>query len=225
VNPTPTICPVCEAVLGPWERSRCSCSAAPRWVSAKEVLYAVACTTAQPLRIRDFTRLAEAQHGLLIRPASASVALSSDYRFCWAGQGLYGLYRHGPLPGSRNLEQAARIILVAAGVPLTAVALDFVLKRRGYRFHPVSLTNALSRSRHISWRPDDGQWQHPTGEQAELSLRKAIPVVLPRQREQWQLIRDRIHAEIHIALADRQKVLRDLSDLTRYGIDWDSDVG
>ena len=47
----------------------------------------------------------------------------------------------------------------------------------------------------------------------------------PITRQTRQLIRDRIHVEIHIALADRQKVLRDLSDLTRYGIDWDSDVG
>lgn len=37
----------------------------------------------------------------------ANTTLATDRRFCWAGQGIYGLYRHGPLPGPRNLEVRA----------------------------------------------------------------------------------------------------------------------
>jgi hypothetical protein len=112
VTTTPRFCPNCKQILGPWEQNPCSCSAARR-ASTREVLYAVACTTPQPVRIRDFTRLADTDHGLKLQPNTAAVALASDRRFCWAGQGLYGLYRHGPLPGARNLEQASRLLLVA----------------------------------------------------------------------------------------------------------------
>jgi hypothetical protein len=214
-------CPACNSILAPWEKGRCSCKDG-RWNSSKEVLYAVACTTKQPLYTRDFVRLADAEHGQVIQQSTAAVSLSSDPRFCWAGQGLYGLYRHGPLPGARNLEQASRLVLVTAGIPLTVIALDFILKRIGYRFNPASLYNALNRSRRITWRREDGQWEHPKGEAAELALRKSIPVVPSRQREQWHFLRDRLQAQIASALADRQKLLQDLSDLTRYGIDWDA---
>lgn len=218
-----TSCPACGATLGPWEHRRCGC-ATTRGVSTREVLYAAACTTSQPLRIGDFTRLAEAQFASPVQRGTAAVALSSDNRFCWAGQGLYGLYRHGPIPGARNLEQASRVVLVAARAPLTGAAIDFVLKQLGYRFHPGSLTNALNRSRHIRWRRADGHWQHPVGEDAERTLCRTIPVVPDRHPDLWEIVRDRLHAQVHGALQSRQGVIRGGSAPDRYGINWDTDT-
>jgi hypothetical protein len=128
----------------------------------------------------------------------------------------------GSLPGARNLEQASRLLLVATGTALTTAAIDFVLQKIGYRFHHASLSNALSRSAHIKWRRADGHWEHPTGDAAELALRKALKVVPPRHREQWCTIRDRLHEQVNATLEARQKVLHNMSDLRRYGIDWDS---
>ena len=135
----------CFAILSPWEPAdRCGC-AGPRRPSHPEVLYAVAASVPGPLRVQDFVRLADSQHEHRITRASANFTLA-DPRFCWAGQGTYGLYRHGPLPGPRSLEPAARLVLTAAGRPMTMEAIDYCLKALGYRYNSGSLRNAVNRS-------------------------------------------------------------------------------
>jgi hypothetical protein len=215
------ICQACGAVLAPWEKGRCACQG-PRWRSIREILYCISCTAAEPLHAHDFVRNAERDYGLPLSQPTAIAALAPDPRFCWAGRGVYGLYRHGPLPGPRNLEEATRVVLVAAGRRLTHDTVDFCLKRFGYRYNLASLRNAMARSAHILWL--DGQWDHRRGEAAELELRDDIRIVPPRQRASWNGLRARIGAQIEAAIADRNARLQALTDPRRFGIDWDPDL-
>jgi hypothetical protein len=70
---------------------------------------------------------------------SINVAISQDKRFCWAGQGLYGLARHGTIPGARSLAEAAYVVLMAAPHELHLEEVDFLLKQLNYRFNQDSL--------------------------------------------------------------------------------------
>lgn len=214
-----THCERCAAILSPWERvDRCGCTG-PRRFSHPEVLYAVAATTPGPLRVEDFVRLADSQYGHQITRASASATLV-DPRFCWAGQGIYGLYRHGPLPGPRSLEPAARLVLIAAGRPMTMATIDYCLKALGYRYNTGSLRNAVSASYNITYRWGDGLYDHPRGEAAELKLRRDIRVVPPRRRAAWETIRSRLAHSIEDALTVRASRLRDLENPDRFGLNW-----
>jgi hypothetical protein len=58
-----------------------------------------------------------------------NVALSQDKRFCWGGRALYGLARHGLIPGARSLAEAAYAVLLAAPHELYVEEVDFVLER------------------------------------------------------------------------------------------------
>jgi hypothetical protein len=70
-------------------------------------------------------------------------ALSHDKRFCWGGRGLYGLARHGLVPGVRTLAEAAYAVLVGAPRPLYVEEVDFVLEQLNYRFNADSLAHLL----------------------------------------------------------------------------------
>ena len=214
-------CTTCEAVLAPWEKGRCSCTG-PRSRTIREVLYSIACTAHQPLHARDFVRNAERDHGLHFNMATALVTLSTDFRFCWAGRGLYGLDRHGPLPGPRNLKEATRIVLLAAGTPLSHEAVDFCLKRLGYRYSLASLRQAVAKSAHIRW--EHGRWDHSRGEAAELELRNQIPIVPPRQPRPWNALHTEINASVTASIADLAARHGALTDPSRFGLDWDPDL-
>jgi hypothetical protein len=150
----------------------------------------------------------------------ALAALSPDRRFCWAGKGLYGLYRHGPLPGPRNLEEVARVVLVAAGEALNYEVVDFCLKQLGYRYSIASLRNSVSRSATISW-DWYGTWNHPRGADAEFTLRVQIPVVPLLQEAAWEWIRKRTAQQIAGSIAQRAERLRALADPNRFGMNWE----
>ena len=67
------------------------------------------------------------------------------------GRGIYGLYRHGLIPGPRRLLDVGRFLLFVADGPLEVTALEFPMKRIGYRFHPMSLSHALTVAEDIKW--------------------------------------------------------------------------
>jgi hypothetical protein len=69
--------------------------------------------------------------------------LSQDRRFCWGGRALYGLARHGLIPGARSLAEAAYAILLAAPRELHLEEVDFVLKQLNYRFNSDTLVHLL----------------------------------------------------------------------------------
>lgn len=212
-------CPKCKAVLSEWEPDVCSCDGPARRTNG-EVLYAVACDATTPLRTADFVRVAEQRFDTPMSLATATAMMAPDPRFCWAGSGLYGLYRHGPLPGPRNLEEAARLVLVTAGRPLHREVVEYCLKQLGYRFSSASLRNAVRRSASISWSRL-GDWDHPTSEAAQLALRGEIPVVPPRRRAAWEAIRRRTASQVQHSIRDREKRLRALADTRLFGIDWE----
>ena len=214
-----TTCARCGAVLSAWESSGCSCNG-PRFRTNREVLYAVACSVSEPLHARDFVRIAERDHRVHLGTATAVATLAPDPRFCWAGRGLYGLLRHGPLPGPRNLEQATRVLLVAAGHELSIDVVDFCLKRFGYRYNVASLRNAVAQSLNISWNWL-GQWDHARGEQAERELRGEVPIVPQRQLAAWIQLRDRTAVQVAAAIEDRATRLRALGDPARFGMNWE----
>lgn len=215
-------CGTCGAPLAAWEAEKCGCSG-PVGMSNAGILYAIACSVTGSLHVRDFVRLADRDFDRRLDIPTANATLAPNRRFCWAGKGLYALYRHGPLPGPRSLEEAARLVLVAAGRPLTTAALDFCLKRLGYRYNVASLGNAIRRSSEI-YLQVDGQWDHARGESAEWVLRQQIPIVPPRQRAAWIITRDRLSQQIERALARRASLLQDVGNPSRFGLDWDEEA-
>lgn len=187
----------------------------------RDVLYAIACAARGPLHARDFIRHAERDHNRHITMPSATVALANDPRFCWSARGVYGLPRHGLIPGPRNLEQLTRVVLVAAANSMTIDMVDYCLKAFGYRYAMGSLRNAAYRSDYISWSYS-GLWDHPRSERAQLQLREEIPIVPPRNRAAWVMLRDKISRRVRDALAEREARLRAV--VTRsdgVGISWE----
>ncbi|MFD0267711.1 hypothetical protein ACFVGY_14100 [Streptomyces sp. NPDC127106] len=216
-------CPLCGARLSPCESNRCGCRG-PRWPSRPEIMYAIACSVRSPLHVRDFARLAQRDYGCGIAVPSANAVLSPDPRFCWAGQGTYGLYRHGPLPGPRNLEGVSRMVLVAAGEPMTVDALDYSLKQLGYRYNVASLKNAIRSSRRIGCGPD-GRWAHVPGGAAGAEQRRDVPVVPAGRPEAWTGLRDALAEDVRRFMVQREAKLRSLGVPHRFGLDWGEQPG
>lgn len=213
-------CGKCRSLLGPWEQfdSGCACRG-PASDIHRDTLYAVACTAETPLPVHDFLRLAEQDYGVVMNQSTSYAVLAPDPRFCWAGPGTYGLYRHGILPGPRNLEQTARLVLTATG-NLHMEAVDFVLKQFGYRFSFGSLRNAVGRSDTILW--DRHWWSHPTGERAGRLLRRDIRVVPPRQKAEFDEIIGRLNRQARKHLATRESRLSSISSTASalLAVDW-----
>lgn len=202
-------CDKCRNLLGPWEvhRGGCACRGTKSPIH-RDTLYAVACSAPRPLPVHDFRRLANEDYGAVMNRSTALATLASDRRFCWSGQGTYGLYRHGILPGARNLEEVARLVLTAAG-DLHIDTVDFVLKQLGYRFAVGSLRNAVGRSDAITWRSH--WWSHPQGDQARRLLRRDIAVVPERQRAEFDEIILRLEHKVRQHMATRESRLSSIS--------------
>lgn len=196
-------CPRCKAVLSGHEVTAggCACGGPARSTNA-EVLYAVACAAPTPLPVHDLVRLAANDHGSHVGWNTAGATISTDPRFCWAGKGTYGLYRHGVLPGPRKLEEAARLVVLAAG-PLPIDAVEFILKYHGYRFASGSLRNALATSPGLVW--DFGGWSYSDSEYSRLMLRQEIQVVPYRQRGEFDEIIERLAKSSKKALREKER--------------------
>jgi hypothetical protein len=147
-------CPTCDAPLSAWETAKagalgvpaCWCAGLPARVppTLPNLSFAELCNVdlQKPVRTHDVVRFVGGKYA---GDASASigVALSQDRRMCWGGRGLYGLARHGLIPGARSLADAACAVLIAAPRPLHLEEADFVLEQLGYRFNSDSLKNHL----------------------------------------------------------------------------------
>ena len=142
-------CFVCSADLSPWEGDVCiSCSPASTWpsnISNAERALRILESEDAPISVYDVCRGITREFGGEPNEDSISANLATDPRFCWAGRGVYGLYRHGLLPGPRNLAGVAKFLIYSARAPINMQILSFLMQFMGYRFHPQSLTNALSR--------------------------------------------------------------------------------
>ena len=141
-----TACPYCGAELGPRENpDGClTCRGARLWSNPDRVV-AVLESTEVPLAYWDVKRLLEGSGGRAVNAGSLQVWLSTDGRACWGGPGIYGLYRHGLLPGVRDLGRAAAVFIHALGFDVSQDEARHVLQRAGYRFQSTTIYLALRR--------------------------------------------------------------------------------
>jgi hypothetical protein len=148
-------CPQCNAVISAWEireaewlgASPCWCRGIPDRVprTLANLAYAELCDAklSRPVRIHDVVRFVEDAYSGDTRHASMNVSLSQGKRFCWGGRALYGLARHGLIPGARTLAEAAYALLLAAPRALYLEEVDFVLEQLSYRYNVDSLMHHL----------------------------------------------------------------------------------
>jgi hypothetical protein len=148
-------CIRCEAVLSPWEGSIClTCKdriVAPRNLASADAAVRVLEREERPIRVYDIARAIYRDLGRRTPVSTLQLVLSRDLRFCWAGKGLYGLYRHRLFPGPRNLAGLAQFLLFASGSAIHPEQLAFVMKFLGYRFQDQSLRTALMRESAVEW--------------------------------------------------------------------------
>jgi hypothetical protein len=158
-----------------------------------------------PVSIYDIQRGIERELGRTPPRSSLNVSVANDRRCCWAGKGVYGLYRHGFIPGPRRLLDVARVVLLAHGDPLDLDELSFVMKHVGYRFQDQSLASAVTYGRRVQW---DG-WRRVrvnTGVGTVAELRRELGIAPRKAGVEAVLARTR--GQVEEALAVRSRRLR-----------------
>lgn len=148
-------CEVCGASMSPWEGRSClTCKPhKPRWYSNSDAAVFLLEKERHAVTTYDVERGMRREFGWNVPKASIAAALSMDPRCCWAGRGMYGLYRHGLFSGPRNLAGVATIFLYSHGQPMQTEVLGFAMQYAGYRFQQASLRNALRYATDIAWEP------------------------------------------------------------------------
>jgi hypothetical protein len=99
-----------------------------------------------PLPHWDIKRVLDRDRAYSVHNGSLLVWLGQDGRACWGGKGIYGLYRHGLLPGVRDLGTPAALYLYVTDLVLDYREVWFVMKNSGYRSEEVSIYYALRRA-------------------------------------------------------------------------------
>lgn len=151
-------CSQCQMELGPWEDRLClGCqNHGPNWYrTVADLAVLVLEREAAPLTAYDIGRVVRRDYQRDIQEASLNLNLAADKRFCWAGQSIYGLFRHRLVAGPRNLAETGCFFLAAFAHPLDVDCFAFALKSAGYRFQSQSLRAALKRHRSIHWLGPD----------------------------------------------------------------------
>lgn len=182
-------CPVCGASLGPFEGDTCVSCSLPDPVRVIDRVMVTLETADEPLFIHDIQRSIKREYGYA-NWRTVAVMASQDPRPCWAGKGLYGLTRHGLIPGrSSGLGMPVMAVLAAFDSPMALEAVSFVLQWMGYRFSRSSLTKHLrhyvvsstgpnlyrvERTEFLDWRY---RWLAPDRLQAEAILDYLQPIV------------------------------------------------
>ena len=148
-------CDACKAELGPWESGTCPVLRRTRRpseiMSNADAAVLVLEGSEVPLTVYDIERGIGRELGKTVNRASLNVSLANDTRFCWAGRGIYGLFRHGLIPGPRNLAGIGRFFIYSHGSAITLAGLEFAMKYAGYRFTSASLTRALADDPSVYW--------------------------------------------------------------------------
>jgi len=200
-------CKQCKAERGPWEDESCPVLRAERgwWLNVPDLAVHVLERSDTPLTIYDIRRSIRRDFGVEVSQATIQVSVSADRRFCWAGRGLYGLYRHGLIPGPRSLAGIARMFLYSHG-PLNQASLEFVMKYAGYRFQSASLNSALNYGADVFWFNSDGGWYWDTARTPEAGEALKRLGVAAAQAE-FELVVARCSETARAALAERERRL------------------
>lgn len=201
-------CPHCGALLGPAEDPLgcLSCRGAGSG-SNRDDMIEVLEQSEIPLPHWDIKRILDRDRGYSVHNGSLLVWLGQDSRTCWGGKGIYGLYRHGLLPGVRDLGRAAAVYLYLTDLALDYREIWFVMKHAGYRSEEVSIYYALRRAEQYGLvdRTWGGSWRRPTREQLpEAKLKRLLGV---RGRD-FELVLERAATQLERGLAERRRRLR-----------------
>jgi len=202
-----TQCDHCQADRGPSELGVCPVQAGNvRWMTVPDLAVYALERSEQPLTLYDITRVIRRETGRTVNGATLQVSISNDPRFCWAGKGLYGLYRHGLIPGPRSLAGIARVFLFSHG-SMTHDELEFVMKGAGYRFQGASLNQALNNESEVwSFHTMTGwAWATSRTEEAAVKLRR---LGVARSRDDFDIIVARTADTVSASLAERKRRLR-----------------
>src|SRR5437763_790439 len=102
-------CPSCDSLASLATRHRScggtrrdTCDGSGRLTNA-ELIVAVLERSSVPLATWDIVREVRSRYACKINSLNAA----ADLRLCWAGRGIWGLYRHGLLPGVRTASRVA----------------------------------------------------------------------------------------------------------------------
>lgn len=203
-----SVCPVCGAELGPAEDARGCVSCRRRGSrSNRDDVVEVLEQSQIPLPHWDIKRILDRERGYAVHNGSLLVWLADDRRTCWGGKGIYGLYRHGLLPGVRDLGTAAATFLYVTDQTLHYRELWFVMKHAGYRSEEASLYYALRRvqARGLVIATWSGGWRHPTRERLPAAKLKAL---LGARGRDFDLVVERTERQLQEGLAERERRLR-----------------
>jgi hypothetical protein len=202
-------CPRCGAELGPWE-SPGGClkhQSVPGRAIAERALRLLE-EADQALPYWDIGRLLRASGRDVYEP-SLKAQLATDRRFCWAGRGIYGLFRHGFVPGVRDLARVGGIYLHAAGRPLTVAELDFILKFVRYRYQELSLRNALWRGTGLGIYRSESAESWSAARDSKSGQREVARAMGMRRGPIFREIVERTTVQVEAALCERERRLID----------------
>ena len=211
------LCPHCASALGPWEDSAgCqTCNDTVGWSTTDRAI-ALLETTSAPLAYWDVKRSLDQEWTADHRPATVNQVLADDFRACWAGRGIYGLYRHGLLPGVRELGRTAAVFIHASDRQLTLDEVTFIMRHAGYRFSPGSVEAAVWRVQKLGiyaitqgWT-DTGDWGTLLqGSRDSVRRQRAVAKALQLGRrgpDLWTIL-DRAASQVENALTERRRRL------------------
>lgn len=199
-------CRACAADLAPDEVPTClTCGPwQPTTIGDRALMILEQADT--PLSYWDIQRLMDRETTRGTRSNSLLVCLSRDLRICWAGKGMYGLYRHGLVPNVRGLGPAAEVHLLAAPATIDLDQLHFVLQHQGYRYQFASLAPALERHLGYGWHravaPPDSEAGRVRHEQRLSRL-----LQISRRSPRFQHYRDSIRLRVQRGLTERDRRL------------------
>jgi hypothetical protein len=202
------ICDQCSAQQGPWEDGACPIKRAKQgwFLDAADLAVRVLEESNCALTVYDIKRSIRRDFSIDVSQETLQVSISGDRRFCWAGRGLYGLYRHGLIPGPRSLAGIARVFLYSHG-PLRHALLEFAMKHVGYRFQSASLNNALNYDPDVFWINGDGGWCWDTARTPETG-QVLMALGVARDLPEFETVVSRCAETVSAALAERERRLR-----------------
>ena len=196
-----TRCLGCRAEIGPTESRDCPTNRQSRGLYLTHADQAVLAleSAAAPISIYDIQRFFQSEFGWAPSRMSLNATVAQDRRCCWAGRGLYGLWRHGVFPGPRRLIDVVRVVLYARASPLPLDELAFVLRQIGYRFQSATLYNVLNQWPTIQER----RWHHYTNKEENTEIAASLRMTTAT----LDAISERVRRQTRAALRERRRRL------------------
>lgn len=201
-------CSHCQADLGPWEGTPCPILRVAQGdkLGVPDLAVLALERSPTPLTVYDIARTIRRELDVGVNQSTVQVMISQDARFCWAGKGVYGLYRHGLIPGPRKLAGIAKVFLYSHGCPLEPELLEFIMKYAGYKFQSASLAAAVAYDPDIWWTQVDGRWCYDTA-RTQAAARELRRLGVAARVADFEAVTVRCAAEIAKAIQERQRRL------------------